>query len=100
MLIMTWSLPKKGIKYIYLSVYELEVLPLRSTQLGDLYESNKLDESIKWFMDEEKVGHNRPLMNDFIELAKKNEETHGASICFLISLNQEGTYTIYFYYLK
>ena len=76
------------------------MLPLRSTQLGDLYESNKLDESIKWFMDEEKVGHNRPLMNDFIELAKKNEETQGASICFLISLNQEGTYTIYFYYLQ
>ena len=41
-------------------------------------------------MDENQVGENRPLLHDFLALAKKNEIEGSASICFLISLNEIG----------
>ena len=72
----------------YALVYELEIIPENVSDLGDAYEADTLDETTKWFMDEEKVGLNRPLMDDFIELAIKNAEEDSASICFLISLNE------------
>ena len=72
----------------YALVYELEIIPENVSDLGDSYEADTLDETTKWFMDEEKVGLNRPLMDDFIELAIKNAEEDSASICFLISLNE------------
>ena len=74
----------------YALVYELEILPDEITTLGDMYENGTLDESDKWFMDEEQFGANRPLLQDFIDLANKNEEDDSASICFLISLNEIG----------
>ena len=70
----------------YAVVYELQILPEESTTIGDEYEADTLDESNKWFMDEEKVGLNQPLMADFIGLSNKNAEDGSASICFLISL--------------
>jgi hypothetical protein len=39
-------------------------------------------------MDEDRVGKNRPLLKDFVEMATKNADTGSASICFLISLTQ------------
>ena len=72
----------------YAVVYELQILPETSTSIGDAYDAGTLDESSKWFMDEEKVGLNQPLMYDFISLATKNAEEGTASICFLISLNE------------
>ena len=74
----------------YAVVYELEILPKNISALGDEYEAETLDESGKWFMDEEQVGANRPLMDDFIELAAKNADSGSASICFLITLNEYG----------
>ena len=76
----------------YALVYELEIMPINAFSLGTQWENKKLDETGKWFMDEEKVGQNRPLMHDFIELAKKNEEAK-LSICFLVSLSQMKTKT-------
>ena len=70
----------------YAVVYELQILPEESTTIGDEYEAGTLDESDKWFMDEEQVGLNQPLMADFIGLSNKNAEDGSASICFLISL--------------
>ena len=74
----------------YALVYELEILPQNDTILGDQYEAGTLDESVKWFMDEEEVGLNQPLLDDFIELAVQNAASGSASICFLISLNEYG----------
>ena len=76
----------------YAVVYDLEILPENPQGLADMHEKmikeNKtLDESGKWFNDELQVGKNRPLIRDFVELAKQNEDGH-ASICFLISLNR------------
>ena len=62
-------------------------MPGNATYLGTQWEKNAHNENNKWFMNEEKVGQNRPLIYDFIELAKKNEEAH-LSICFLVSLSQ------------
>ena len=39
-------------------------------------------------MDEARVGKNRRLLKDFLEMATKNADTGSASICFLISLTQ------------
>lgn len=74
----------------YALVYELEILPEDISNIGALHESGTLDETDKWFMDEMKVGENRPLMHDFIALAQTNIATQSASICFLVSLNQIG----------
>ena len=74
----------------YALVYELEILPTNTTHLGEMFEAKTLDETDKWFMNEDEVGDNRPLMNDFIQLAIKNQEEGSASICFLISVNQIG----------
>ena len=74
----------------YALVYELEILPQNISNIGALHENNTLDEKDKWFMDENKVGENRPLMQDFIALAQRNNATKSASICFLVSLNQIG----------
>ena len=76
----------------YAVVYDLEILPENPEGLADMHEKmikeNKtLDESGKWFNDELQVGKNRPLIRDFVELAKQNEDGY-ASICFLISLNR------------
>ena len=70
----------------YALVYELEILPGDATQLGKDYFDDNLDESQKWFMHEEQIGRNRPLMDDFKKLAKKNVYI-GASICFLVKLD-------------
>ena len=56
--------------------------------LGQQYEDGELKEDDKWFMDEARVGKNRRLLKDFLELAIKNSDTGSASICFLISLTQ------------
>ena len=69
----------------YTVVYSLEILPKEFDALGDKHENGDLKEDSKWFMNEEKVGENRPLIKDFTELSKNNQE---ASICFLISLNR------------
>ena len=58
----------------YAIVYDLQILPESSTSLGDEYEAGTLDESAKWFMNEEDVGLNQPLLYDFIELSYKNTE--------------------------
>ena len=81
----TGDMSKCIIGHEYALVYELEILPDEITTLGDMYENGTLDESDKWFMDEEQFGANRPLLQDFIDLANKNEEDDSASICFLIS---------------
>ena len=39
-------------------------------------------------MDPARVGKNRRLLKDFLEMATKNAATGSASICFLISLTQ------------
>ena len=39
-------------------------------------------------MDPARVGKNRRLLKDFLEMATKNADTGSASICFLISLTQ------------
>ena len=83
----------------YALVYDLEIMPLNAANLGTEWENGNLDEKTKWFMDEEKVGKNRPLMYDFIELAKKNEEAK-LSICFLVSLSQMSTSTVDDFRLK
>ena len=72
----------------YALVYKLEILPQNISYIGALHENNTLNEKDKWFMDENKVGKNRPLMHDFIALAQRNIATKSASICFLVSLNQ------------
>ena len=74
----------------YALVYELEILPTDIEQLGDMFENGTLNEGDKWFKNEDQVGENRPLMDDFIQLAIKNQDEGSASICFLISLNQIG----------
>ena len=74
------------IGYEYALVYELEILPGDATQLGQDYYDDNLDESQKWFMHEKQIGRNRPLMDDFKKLAKKNVDI-GASICFLVKLD-------------
>ena len=56
--------------------------------LGQQYEDGQLNEGDKWFMDEARVGKNRRLLKDFLEMATKNADTGSASICFLISLTQ------------
>ena len=56
--------------------------------LGQQYEDGELKEDDKWFMDEARVGKNRRLLKDFLEMATKNADTGSASICFLISLTQ------------
>ena len=71
-------------------MYELEIIPMNITNFGDMYVHGLLDESAKWFMDENQVGENRPLLHDFVALAKKNEMEGSASLCFLISLNEIG----------
>ena len=86
----TGDMSKCIIGHDYALVYELEIIPQNITNLGDMYESGSLNEGSKWFMDEGQVGENRPLLYDFIQLAKKNEDAGSASICFLISLNQIG----------
>ena len=80
----------------YAIVYDLEIFPKNAQTLADDHENaikqNKtLDESEKWFNDELKVGSNRPLIKDFIEMAMQNKhkgEEDSASVCFLISLNK------------
>ena len=57
--------------------------------LGDLHENGTLDENDKWFNDESLVGENRPLLQNFIQLAEDNTNTNN-DICFLISLNRFG----------
>ena len=80
-------------------VYDLEIMPVNASNLGTKWENGDLNETSKWFMDEEKVGKNRPLMYDFIELAKKNEEAK-LSICFLVSLSQMNPTTVNDFRLK
>ena len=75
---------------LHLKVYELEVMPVDMTNLGNSYVAGTLYELDKWFNEPEKVGVNRPLMHDFTELAKSNVHSNMASICFLISLNHYG----------
>ena len=77
----------------YAIVYDLEILPINPQELGKKHEEKikaklTLDESKKWFNDELRVGENRPLLSDFIELAKQNDK--GGRVCFLISLNKYG----------
>ena len=77
----------------YAIVYDLEILPKNAQTLSEDHEKAieqgiTLDESGKWFNDELQVGSNRPLLRDFLELAKQTENgADAASICFLVSLN-------------
>ena len=77
------------IDHDYALVYELEIMPPNPESLGAMHENKTLDETNKWFMKELEVGKNRPLMNDFIKLTKRNEDS-SASICFMISLEKIG----------
>ena len=78
----------------YAVIYDLEILPEYPEKLAERHENEvkmgrSLDESKKWFNDELQVGSNRPLLRDFLELAKQNENgADAASICFLVSLNK------------
>ena len=73
----------------YAVVYDLEILPEDPESLAEKHENKSLDESGKWFNDELQAGKNRPLINDFIQLARHNlVDQNAASICFLISLNK------------
>ena len=84
----TGDMSKCIIGHDYTLMYELNILPKDSSKLGDMYEEDKLDEGGKWFMDENQVGENRPLLHGFSKLAQKNKEEGSASVCFLISLNE------------
>ena len=86
----TGDMSKCIIGHDYTLMYELEIIPMNITNFGDMYVHGLLDESAKWFMDENQVGENRPLLHDFVALAKKNEIEGSASLCFLISLNEIG----------
>ena len=86
----TGDMSKCIIDHDYALVYNLQIMPPNPESLGAKYENGTLDENNKWFMDELQVGMNRPLMNDFIKLTKKNDQS-SASICFMISLDQIGT---------
>jgi hypothetical protein len=72
----------------YSVVYELQISNKDAKTLGQQYEDGQLNEGNKWFMDETRVGQNRRLLKDFLEMATKNADTGSASICFLISLTQ------------
>ena len=73
----------------YAIVYELFILPRNPESLADKHEKGELyqEDVKKWFNDELQVGKNRPLMKDFEEMAKQNED-QGDEICFLIQLSQ------------
>ena len=82
------------IDHDYAVVYELEILPQNPQNLTKEHEAqvkkgSYYDESGKWFNDELEIGKNRPLMNDFIQMAQQNEKKD-TNICFLISLNKLG----------
>ena len=82
------------IDHDYAVVYELEILPQDPKTLTEEYEDKvendeHYDESGKWFNKELDIGKNRPLMNDFIQMAQQNEKKD-TNICFLISLNKLG----------
>ena len=86
----TGDMSKCLIDHDYAVVYGLEIMPgTNPNDLGEKYENGTLDESKKWFMDELKVGKNRPLMNDFIKLNENNKES-SASICFMVSVHRKG----------
>ena len=85
----TGDMSKCIIDHDYALVYELEIMPPNPESLGAMHENKTLDETNKWFMKELEVGKNRPLMNNFIKLTKKNEDS-SASICFMISLEKIG----------
>ena len=85
----TGDMSKCIIDHDYALVYELEIMPQNPESLGAMHENKTLDETDKWFMKELEVGKNRPLMNDFIKLTKRNEDS-SASICFMISLEKIG----------
>ena len=72
----------------YALVYELQILPDDATNLGEAFANGPdgYNENNKWFMNEEEVGENRPLMDVFKKLAVKNQEIK-ASICFLVKLD-------------
>ena len=84
----TGDMSKCIIGHDYTLSYELKILPKDISKLGDMYEKGNLDEGDKWFMKEDQVGENRPLLHGFSQLAQKNEEEGSASICFLISLTE------------
>ena len=85
----TGDLAECIIGHQYTLQYALEILPKDIDKLGDLHENGTLDENDKWFNDESLVGKNRPLLQDFIQLAKDNTDNNN-DICFLISLNRFG----------
>lgn len=84
----TGDMSKCIIGHDYTLMYELNILPKDSSKLGNMYENGNLDEGGKWFMEEDQVGENRPLLHGFSKLAQKNKEEGSASVCFLISLNE------------
>ena len=85
----TGDLAECVIGHQYTLQYELEILPKHIEKLGDMHENGTLDENDKWFNDESLVGENRPLLQDFIQLAEDNTNSNN-DICFLISLNRFG----------
>ena len=58
--------------------------------LGEKWDAGELDESGVWFLEEEEIGLNRPLMETFVGLSEKNQAGYLNSICFVISLNRYG----------
>ena len=84
----TGDMSKCIIGHDYTLMYELNILPKNTAELGEMYENGTLNETGEWFMEKKQVGENRPLLHDFSQLAQKNKEEGSASICFLISLDQ------------
>ena len=72
----------------YTVAYNLDILPYDIDTFGNEFENKgMINEEDKWFMDEAKLGDNRFLMKDFLELSGTNVKNQFASVCFLISLN-------------
>ena len=89
----TGDVNKCILDYDYALFFELEVFLHELKEIVDFYEGQNgttYDNNANvWFMDLEKIGLNRMLLNDFITLAN-HAKMDGISMCFLMSLNRVG----------